>query len=66
EQGAASYHRATGQTQAPFLGRWLLLTAVIFAVSALTYALHYGYTRRRAAATSTAEADIRQDQTPSA
>ena len=31
-QGSASYLRATGLTQQPFLGRWLLLTGVFFAV----------------------------------
>jgi hypothetical protein len=44
EQGAATYHAATGQTQQPFLGRWLLLTAAMFAASAL------GYLMRRAVA----------------
>ncbi|MGI9156218.1 MAG: hypothetical protein ACR2FG_06215, partial [Marmoricola sp.] len=39
EQGAASYHRATGQTQAPFLQRWVLLVLVIFATSAIAYAI---------------------------
>ena len=38
EQGAASYQRATGQTQAPFLHRWLVLVLVIFVVAALAYA----------------------------
>ncbi|ORW46885.1 hypothetical protein AWB90_12980 [Mycobacterium paraense] len=37
-QGAPTYQAATGQTQQPFLGRWLLLTAAMFAVSALCYA----------------------------
>ncbi|WP_043575110.1 hypothetical protein [Actinopolyspora erythraea] len=36
-QGEFTYHAATGQTQQPFLGRWLLLTAVMFAVSGLCY-----------------------------
>src|SRR6476661_1973092 len=35
KQGSATYSAATGQTQQPFLGRWLLLTAVMFSVSAL-------------------------------
>jgi len=39
EQGAATYVAATGQTQAPFLGRWLLLTAAMFATSAAVYAI---------------------------
>lgn len=38
QQGASTYQAATGQTQQPFLGRWLLLTAAMFAVSALCYA----------------------------
>jgi hypothetical protein len=38
QQGAPTYQAATGQTQQPFLGRWLLLTAAMFAVSALCYA----------------------------
>lgn len=37
EQGAVTYHAATGQTQEPFLGRWLLLVAAFFAVSALVF-----------------------------
>jgi len=38
-QGAATYAAATGQTQDPFLGRWLLLTAAMFATSAMVYAV---------------------------
>jgi hypothetical protein len=38
-QGAPTYVDATGQTQDPFLGRWLLLTAAMFALSAAAYAL---------------------------
>lgn len=38
-QGQQSYLAATGQTQEPFLGRWLLLTAVMFGVSAVAYAV---------------------------
>jgi hypothetical protein len=37
EQGAGAYRMATGLTQAPFLGRWLLLVAGFFAVSALVF-----------------------------
>jgi hypothetical protein len=37
EQGAPTYLAATGQTQEPFLGRWLLLTAALFATSAAVY-----------------------------
>jgi hypothetical protein len=39
KQGAQVYMAATGQNQDPFLGRWLMLTAVMFAVSALCYAV---------------------------
>lgn len=38
EQGKPTYLAATGQTQEPFLGRWLLLTAALFGVSAALYA----------------------------
>ncbi len=38
QQGAPTYEAATGQTQQRFLGRWLLLTAAMFAVSAICYA----------------------------
>jgi hypothetical protein len=37
KQGAFTYAAATGQTQDPFLGRWLMLTAAMFAVSAVCY-----------------------------
>lgn len=38
QQGKGSYHRATGLTQAPFLDRWLFITAALFALSAMAYA----------------------------
>lgn len=50
KQGATTYSAATGQSQDPFLGRWLLLTAVMFAVSAAIYAVRVPMARRRAAA----------------
>jgi len=46
EQGAPAYTAATGQTQEPFLGRWLMLTAVMFAVSALLYGVRLAAARR--------------------
>ncbi|SPM29403.1 hypothetical protein [Mycobacterium terramassiliense] len=49
QQGATTYQAATGQTQQPFLGRWLLLASVMFAVSALCYAARLAGARRRAA-----------------
>jgi hypothetical protein len=39
EQGAPTYRAATGQTQELFLGRWLLLTAALFATSAVIYTI---------------------------
>ena len=52
QQGAATYLAATGQTQAPFLARWLLLTAAMFGISAILYAVR----SRRATAPSRAAA----------
>ena len=46
EQGAPTYAAATGQTQEPFLGRWLLLTAALFATSAGLYATRLMLARR--------------------
>ncbi|WP_241250004.1 hypothetical protein [Rhodococcus sp. X156] len=45
EQGAQTYLAATGQTQQPFLRRWLLATAVVFGLSALAYAGRVGLAR---------------------
>jgi hypothetical protein len=50
-QGAATYASATGHTQQPYLGRWLLLVAVMFAVSAVVYAARTGHARNRAMST---------------
>jgi hypothetical protein len=44
-QGGPAYTAATGQTQEPFLSRWLLLVAVMFAVSAVAYAVRVLSTR---------------------
>ena len=46
EQGRSSYAAATGQTQQPYLGRWLLLTAALFAISAVVYTLRLCHARR--------------------
>ncbi len=46
-QGSGTYIAATGQTQQPFLGRWLLLTGVMFLVSAFCYAVRLLRTRFR-------------------
>lgn len=47
EQGAPVYFAATGQTQEPFLGRWLLLSAAMLAASAVAYAVRLAVTRRQ-------------------
>ena len=47
QQGAPTYQAATGQTQQPFLGRWLLLTATMFAVSAVCYATRLAVAHHR-------------------
>jgi len=47
QQGSESYLRATGLTQAPYLQRWLLLTGVFFAASALLYAIRFVISSRR-------------------
>lgn len=46
KQGSATYIAATGQTQQPFLGRWLLLAAAMFGVSAGLYATRLLLARR--------------------
>lgn len=50
QQGADTYQRASGQTQDPFLERWLLLSAAIFAVSAIAYAWRLIAVRRSSGA----------------
>lgn len=45
KQGAPTVLAATGQTQEPFLGRWLLLTAAMFGISAIVYAVRLATTR---------------------
>ena len=47
QQGGATYQAATGQTQQPFLGRWLLLTASMFGISAVVYATRLAAARRQ-------------------
>jgi hypothetical protein len=46
QQGAPVYAAATGQSQEPFLGRWLLLTAAMFAISAVVYGIRLAAARR--------------------
>jgi hypothetical protein len=48
EQGAVTYHGATGLTQEPFLGRWLLLVAGFFVASMLVFGIRRTIDARRA------------------
>jgi hypothetical protein len=57
-QGSASYERATGLTQQPFLGRWLLLCAAFFGTSAVVYAARTIQVRRHRAGTAMAESPV--------
>lgn len=66
KQGAPSYARATGQTQGPFLSRWLVLTVAICALSALAYTIAHARARRRPSRTPETESTIHkapQEQT---
>lgn len=46
EQGAVKYFEDTGMTQQPFLGRWLMLTSIMFGMSAVSYAIRVVSVRR--------------------
>jgi hypothetical protein len=46
-QGAGTYLAATGQTQQPFLGRWLLVSAAMFGASAVVYLTRVALASRR-------------------
>jgi hypothetical protein len=52
EQGAVFYVNATGLTQEPFLGRWLLLVGAMFGTSAMAYALRAAWQARKSSRTS--------------
>lgn len=54
QQGSDTYLDATGQTQGPFLERWLLLSAGIFALSAAAFAVKLIWTVRADAASARA------------
>jgi hypothetical protein len=59
-QGRATYMAATGQNQQPYLSRWLLLTAAMFALSAVAYAIRLRRAQRRGAITARTPADPEQ------
>ena len=46
-QGEVTHLAATGLDQAPYLDRWLLLSAVLFGVSGLVYLVRMGLARLR-------------------
>jgi hypothetical protein len=46
-QGATLYFEDTGLTQEPFLGRWLMLTALMFGLSAVTYGVRSASAARK-------------------
>jgi hypothetical protein len=53
-----TYRAASGRGTAPFLGRWLLVTGIVFGLSALVYAVRLGRRGRmaRAAPAATTQA----------
>jgi hypothetical protein len=53
QQGAFTFHAATGLTQEPFLARWLLLTAGFYLASAVCYVVRSVMTRIRPAPRAT-------------
>ncbi|MCA1693361.1 MAG: hypothetical protein LC749_00770 [Actinobacteria bacterium] len=57
QQGRQTYLEATGLTQEPYLNRWLLLTAAMFAISAITYAARLAYAHRGPAQTPSGAQD---------
>jgi hypothetical protein len=53
QQGAPTYHAATALTKALYVSRWLLLTAVLYLVSALAYVVKAALHQRRLTDTPT-------------
>ncbi|MDJ0395549.1 hypothetical protein QMK17_19700 [Rhodococcus sp. G-MC3] len=65
EQGSETFVEATGFTQEPYLRRFLVLTAVIFAVSALAYAVRLALHDHRRPAQAGPEPVVRAGDRPS-
>ncbi len=63
-QESATYLAATGQTQQPFLGRWLLLTAALFIASALLYTIRLVLAHRRTVALDDRDAPDAPNEPP--
>ncbi len=55
QQGQSTYLAATGQTQQPFFGRWLLLVAALYGLSALAYAARLAIVGHRGARAGTGQ-----------
>ena len=45
-QGAGTFKAATGLDQQPYLARWLLMVAILFAISALLYTVRLAHAAR--------------------
>lgn len=58
KQGADTVHAATGLDQEPFLGRWLLLSAAMFGLSAVVYAIRLGVASKPLRATKRAAREM--------
>lgn len=58
-QGKGTYLAATGQTQSPYLGRWLIVSAALFVVSAVIYTI-----RARRAGGTEAVSGTNENKTP--
>jgi hypothetical protein len=65
QQGQSSYFAATGQNQQPFFGRWLLLVAALYGLSALAYAGRLAVAGRREKTTDHIDADADNTSTQS-
>lgn len=63
-QGAVSYVNATGLTQEPFLGRWLLLVGAMFGTSAIAYALRVAWHARRGSGGGRCRPSFEHDDRP--
>jgi hypothetical protein len=64
EQGGPAYQAATGQTQEPFLARWLWLTATFYLAAALTYGVRTMLERRRGGRRGTAMSPEAEEASP--
>ncbi len=61
EQGGPAYQAATGQTQEPFLARWLWLTGAFYVAAALAYGVRTMLERRRGATRGTVASPEAED-----